>query len=274
MAGVLAGLLSTILLQPLDVAKSRLQSRKITDPAGYLGMIAKLWNEGGVRLLWAGSLESIVRLAGGISLYLLVLGESEAMLLVMFGALTGVTGAMANLVLGGLSRALVMIVFCPITVLKTRAEVRGSAGKPGLLRKLLHLARTEGMSGLFAGLSASLIRDVPYSGLSLALHRALAAGALYSYLPSSLRSPAAAATAAFLATLITQPADVVRTHQVLSLASKREPNESAAAVLAKVYRSGGSSALYTGVTARVLMRAMQQTISWGVYEVLMTRRAH
>jgi|UniRef100_A0A7S3B4D8 solute carrier family 25, member 38 len=210
----------------------------------------------------------------------------------MFGHLTGVKAAFATFTLGACSRAMAMVVFCPvrhpisnpslhgippvamprgqITVLKTRAEVRGTSGcQRGLLGALAHLARTEGSAGLFSGLSAALLRDVPYSGLNLLLLRMLLENRLIALLPPASQAAAAGATSASFATLLTQPADVARTQQVLR--AQKEKRQGTATVLAQVYRAGGLPALYVGGTARVATRAVQQAITWGVYEAMVGR---
>ena len=64
LAGLLAGLLSTILLQPLEVLKTRLQGRGSGEPRTYRAMLTQVLNEGGVCSLWAGAIASVVRLAG------------------------------------------------------------------------------------------------------------------------------------------------------------------------------------------------------------------
>ena len=265
LAGLLAGVLSTMLLQPLEVVKSRLQARKPSEPVYNAAMVAHVWREGGARALWAGAIPSMVRLAGGIALYFLFLGETEAAIRSAFGPLSGVTAALANFALGAVSRAMAMTVFCPVTVLKTRAEVRGGqGGRGGLLRDLAHLAHTEGRAGLFAGLGAALLRDVPYSGLNLLLLRSLRGTALVAGLPVAVQSAASGAAAASCATLLTQPADVVRTRQVLL--TQKEKRLSAAAALAEVYKTGGWAALYVGAPARLAQRAASQALTWGVYE--------
>ena len=269
-AGLVAGLLSALLLQPLEVVKSRLQVRKPSEPKGSVPMLAHVLREGGAAALWAGVTPSIVRLAGGIALYFFFLGETEVAMRSAFGALTGGWAALANFALGASSRAMAMVVFCPITVLKTRAEVRGSS-QGGLFRELADLARTEGSAGLFAGLGAALLRDVPYSGFNLLLLRSIRGSPFVVALPSAIQSAAAGAAAASCSTLLTQPADVIRTQQVLS--TQKDKRLSSLTVLAQIYRTSGPLALYAGVTARVAMRAVQQALTWGVFEALVGGRA-
>lgn len=266
LAGLLAGVLSTLLLQPLEVVKSRMQARGPSEPQRTWAMVVHVWRTGGARALWAGALPSMVRLAGGIALYFLFLGETEAAVRSAFGPLSGVAAATTNFILGGLSRALAMMLFCPVTVLKTRAEVQGmQTGGGGLLSDLTHLARSEGRAGLFAGLVAALVRDVPYSGLNLLLLRWLHNVPIVAMMPAAIRSAAAGAAAASCATLLTQPADVVRTQQVLQ--TQKDKRAGACAVLAGIYASGGLRALYTGAPARLAQRAAQQALTWGVFEL-------
>ncbi|KAL1503365.1 hypothetical protein AB1Y20_011417 [Prymnesium parvum] len=267
-AGLIAGLLSTLLLQPLEVLKSRLQREPPSARAGYVPLLRRLVRQEGARVLWAGALPASLRVAGGMALYFLFLGEAEAAVRAALGQLEGGAAALATVGVGGACRGLSMAVFCPLTVLKTRAEARGEGGG-GLARELRRLASTEGLGGLFAGLGASLLRDVPYAGLNLWLLRSLLASRLVAWLPHAAQMAAAAAAAAAAATFLTQPADVARTEQVLQ--QHKEKRRGIAAVLLNTYQLGGLRALYVGVGARVTMRAIQQAISWCVFEVMVGR---
>jgi solute carrier family 25 protein 38 len=268
-AGLLAGVLNALLLQPLEVVKSRLQTRKASDPTRNLAMLRHVWQEGGSAALWSGVGPSIIRLAGGITLYFFFLGEIEATLRQSFGPLTGAMAAVVTFILGALSRCLAMLVFCPFTVLKTRAEVAvrsGDRDSGGIYQQLVRLAKTEGPSGLYAGIGASLLRDVPYSGLNLTLMKLLRDVLAFAVLPVAAQSALTGACSAACATFLTQPADVIRTQQVIRTSKEKRP--SALAVLVLSYRTGGVAGIFAGGTARVATRAAQQAITWGVFEAL------
>jgi solute carrier family 25 protein 38 len=268
MAGLVAGALSSILLQPLEVVKTRMQSRAARASGGAVGfasMATQIWREEGARSLWAGTMASTVRLAGGIALYFVFLGEVESVSRRLLGQLSGAGAAVRDVLVGGISRGLAAALFCPITVLKTRAEegLRGGAG--GLWTQLLTLARAEGTAGLFAGLGPSLVRDVPYSGISLALLRAFREQLLHvQLLPAAAVGALGGCAAAVCATLITQPADVVRTAIVLDeLKDKRMGTLRA---VTHIVSTRGLPGLFVGASVRLSRRVLQQSFTWAVFE--------
>jgi solute carrier family 25 protein 38 len=95
---------------------------------------------------------------------------------------------------------------------------------------LRSVSRAEGLRGLTAGLLPTLARDVPFSGLYLMFYERLKqAAAAATLMPSGGLSPQAATAevvhlgcglmAGVLASLVTQPADVVKTRLQLTQVS-------------------------------------------------------
>jgi hypothetical protein len=91
---------------------------------------------------------------------------------------------------------------------------------------LRSVSRAEGLRGLTAGLLPTLARDVPFSGLYLMFYERLKQAAAATLMPSGGLSPQAATgevvhlgcglMAGVLASLVTQPADVVKTRLQLT----------------------------------------------------------
>merc|ERR1711974_327310 len=120
--------------------------------------------------------------------------------------------------LGMAARSLAATVMIPITVLKTRFE-SGQFGYTRMTTALITIYSTEGLRGLTCGLMATLARDAPYSGLYLMFYTQLknnlvpridtATGGNLTGGPTS--HFACGIAAGFLASLVTHPADVVKT---------------------------------------------------------------
>lgn len=73
--------------------------------------------------------------------------------------------------------------------------------------------------------------------------------------------------AAAAATVLTQPADVVRAHMQLNLASSRAASGSLGTA-GSIFRHGGAAALLTGFGPRVAKRTLQTALVWTLYEAL------
>lgn len=288
-AGLLAGLLTSIVLQPLDVVKTRMQTRPGLADRNVLSVALEIFHTEGRRGLWAGTGASAVRLAGGIALYFLFLGEFEQLSKRLLGeSLPAWAMAARDFGLGATARGVAGALFCPITVLKTRAEeglIKSASG--GLLGQLWALATSEGLAGLFAGLGPSLLSDIPYSGLSLLtlrLFREWLTQLTGGQLPPAIIGGVAGAGAAFCATTLTQPADMVRTALVVrgargAAAAAKENSGLAGAGAAgglatalQLIRSKGVGSLFAGTQARIVRRMLQQSFTWAVYDLVLVRR--
>ena len=165
----------------------------------------------------------------------------------------------------------------PFTVVKTRME-SGAFTYRSVGAALASILRAEGVRGLARGLGPTLARDVPFSSLYLAF---------YDLLKKKVRSPslltpppqshswvpgwspeavhmASGLGAGLLASLVTQPADVVKTR--LQLGSEVR----AAAAVSALYREAGLRAFAAGLAPRMLRRSVMAALAWTVYESIIT----
>ena len=110
-AGGVAGTMVDVSLFPLDTIKTRMQSQR--GRTSMLTTASTIWRTEGPRGLWAGWVPSTVRLAGGICLYFLFLGELETVSKQWFGSLSGTQAAVRDFVAGGVSRGLAAAIGAP-----------------------------------------------------------------------------------------------------------------------------------------------------------------
>merc|ERR1719333_243071 len=109
----------------------------------------------------------------------------------------------------------------PFTVIKTRFE-SNSYNYKNTYQAFKNILKLEGLRGLTSGLGPTLFRDVPFSGLYLMFYEHLK-----SLVPDNYKTynPSAAHficgfTAGILASLVTQPADVIKTNMQLDRLNK------------------------------------------------------
>ena len=256
LAGSLSGTCSTLLFQPLDLVKTRIQQ---TGPGTSLvRVISSVVSQDSVRGLWRGLVPSLVRTVPGVGLYFSSMHQMKTSLC------DGRPTALQSALIGSSARALAGSVMIPFTVIKTRFESR-AFNYSSTAHALSSILRTEGLRGLTRGLGPTLVRDVPFSGLYLMFYEQLKI-----WVPEEVsRSQSSAAVhfscglmAGLLASLVTQPADVIKTRLQLSSGSGLRFT---GAVL-QIYGDRGLGGFTTGLVPRSLRRTLMAALAWTVYE--------
>lgn len=147
LSGATSGLVSCILLQPLDLLKTRLQqANSRTAPLGtktqrLANTIQNVVAQDGIKGLWRGTWPTILRNVPGVALYFYSVTELRRQLAtqpvkylsVAQSSPTATANTPAkptstgNLLAGAFARVTVGFILCPITVVKARFEVSASA---------------------------------------------------------------------------------------------------------------------------------------------------
>ncbi|KAL1988274.1 hypothetical protein VTN96DRAFT_249 [Rasamsonia emersonii] len=296
LAGLLSGLTSSILLQPADLLKTRVQQSRQT--ASLLPTIRSILSSPHpVRSLWRGTLPSALRTGFGSALYFTSLNalrqavaqRGPAIALADSNAANRGNGYSssalpklshtANLVTGAVARVAAGFVMMPVTVLKVRYESDYYAYR-SLLGAGRDIVRTEGVKGLFTGFGATAVRDAPYAGLYVLFYEQFkrnlsgivdsrSSSSSDNKLPisSSTINFASGAFAAGLATAITNPFDAVKTR--LQLRPEKYRNMVRAVSL--MVREDGVRSLFSGLGLRMARKALSSALAWTVYEELILR---
>ncbi|PWN39229.1 mitochondrial carrier [Ceraceosorus guamensis] len=209
-SGGASGLASCLLLQPLDLLKTRMQQsprlRSADDGNGtrgrdwsatgrtrrLVGVARNVVNEEGVKGLWRGTGPTVVRNVPGVALYFYsvtelrrFLSNANVPILSVAPQITSSTGkgkgkestmaslsAIGNLTTGAAARTAIGFVLCPVTVVKARFESSNFAptAYKSISSALVHIYKTDGVRGLFQGFTATALRDAPYAGLYMACY--------------------------------------------------------------------------------------------------------
>lgn len=146
----------------------------------------------------------------------------------------------------GMSRALSAAAMSPVTLVKTRMEYGGPqrVSYKNTFDALATIARSEGPRGLYRGLGPTVLTNAPFSALYYMFYTRLKSALASDQHPQAAVNFVSGVVAATAATLLTQPADVVRTRMQLSLAGTTGAD--AWSTLGKVLKAAGPSALLTG----------------------------
>ncbi|XP_070770572.1 mitochondrial glycine transporter B isoform X1 [Enoplosus armatus] len=268
MCGSLSGTCSTLLFQPLDLIKTRLQTLQNNAKPGApkVGMFTILINvirKENFFSLWKGVSPSFVRCIPGVGIYF-----STFYSLKQHFFLDRAPNAGEAVLLGAGARAVAGVSMLPFTVIKTRFE-SGCYNYVSVAGALRSVYETEGIRALFSGLTATLLRDAPFSGIYVMFY-SQAKKALPQEVASSAYAPlvnfSCGVVAGVMASLVTQPADVVKTHIQIS------PSQwSTADAIRYIYMEHGMSGFFRGAVPRSLRRTLMAAMAWTVYEQLMAR---
>lgn len=259
LAGSMSGTCSTLLFQPLDVLKTRLQSSAIR--SSMRCEASAVMTADGLQGLWRGVLPSLYRTVPGVGLYF------SSMHWMRYNVFNGKPNAGQSLLIGAAARTFAGSVMIPFTVVKTRME-SGAFQYRSVFTALNSILCAEGLRGLTRGLGPTLARDVPFSSLYLAFYDLLKKEVTSNTRLASI-SPEAAHMASglgagLLASLVTQPADVVKTQMQLGKQRK------ISSALASIYREGGVGGFAVGLAPRMLRRSVMAALAWTVYEKITT----
>ncbi|XP_044252305.1 mitochondrial glycine transporter A-like isoform X2 [Tribolium madens] len=266
LAGSFSGTFSTILFQPLDLVKTRLQNPTPVLQGQHGGarmvtIFVNILQQEHFRGLWRGMTPSITRCVPGVGLYFCSLDYLKTQ---FFTDKT--PSPLESVALGMVARCMSGVALIPITVVKTRVE-SGVYGYNGVTSALREIYKTEGLRGMTCGLIPTLFRDAPFSGLYLMFYTQTKLLVPREILDSSMASPAhftCGVTAGVLASVVTQPADVLKTKMQLY------PNKFNGLWSVVVYVHGkyGVRGYFKGMVPRMLRRTLMAAMAWTVYERL------
>ncbi|CAG9786042.1 unnamed protein product [Diatraea saccharalis] len=271
LAGSFSGTFSTILFQPLDLVKTRLQNPNQNVIAatvnsriqpGMISIFTNIVRTEQIAGLWRGMVPSVARCVPGVGLYF----SSLHWLKVKLGKTRNQDlGAMEAVALGVMARTMSGVALIPITVIKTRYE-SGVYKYDSLGGALKAIYKAEGIRGLSCGLGPTLARDAPFSGLYLMFYTQ----AKQAVPKEWLQSPSAASAihfscgivAGIAASLVTNPADVLKTK--MQLYPDKFPNAFTAAVY--IHQTYGVKGYFKGAVPRMLRRTLMAAVAWTVFE--------
>lgn len=261
LAGSLSGTCSTLLFQPLDLLKTRLQQPAVRGNAKRYGMVAhfvQVVKNERVYGLWKGTIPSITRCVPGVGLYFCTMHFFKTTFRLDDPSST------EALLLGICSRSVAGVALLPVTVIKTRFESQ-VYNYQTMGQATRDIYRREGVRGLYSGLVPTLVRDAPFSGIYLVFY-----SRTKRMVPQEWREGphsmavnfACGVVSGLLASLLTQPADVVKTQMQL----RPDKFATISRVVVCISRDYGIVGFFQGLVPRMLRRTMVTAMAWSFYE--------
>lgn len=283
-SGFVGGLTSAIVLQPLDLLKTRMQQQN------SLTLSSSIKQLNGPLELWRGTLPSALRTSIGSALYLSCLNimrtkvceyrniNKNNIRINNKSSSLPELNVYENLITGALARALVGYITMPITVLKVRYEST-MYDYTSISRAIKDIWKNEGINGFFTGFGATCLRDAPYAGLYVLLYEktksilpklipknfiGINSNGNYSLVTSTSINSTSAIISASIATTITAPFDTIKTRMQL------EPQKfhNSFQTLKYIVTKESVTHIFSGLSMRLTRKTISAGIAWSIYEEL------
>ena len=146
--------------QPFDTVKVKLQTATAGQFSGNVDCIRSVWRNEGLTKLWAGSVPALL---GAVS--------ENAAAFTLNGMLKKASGDMDTadkpwwepFATGSVTGFFTAFVLCPSDIIKSRAQLSYAKNLPADTMSVIHRTlNAEGVRGLYAGMGAQILRDVPF----------------------------------------------------------------------------------------------------------------
>lgn len=268
-AGGLAGMLTNVVLHPLDTVKTLRQS----NPSAYRGVfptMAHVVRSKGVLALYAGLIPAMLGSALSSALYFSAYEGVKRSLSTFFTSpkarppVTALSAACGNIVSS--------ILFVPKEVVKQRMQSAVTSKSSHFFSVASELVRQAGPRGLYRGYKATLLRNIPstmirfavYEELKHTLRRIKSSGINSS---SDYELIAAGAISGVIASIITTPQDNIKT---LFATGKIPIGTSLPDAFKTVINQRGFQGLFVGVRPRIVWSALFAAVGFSTYEACKT----
>jgi solute carrier family 25, member 38 len=258
-SGAITGSITAILFQPLEFIKTQLQQPN-NQNVSLLNLTRQNLRTKSFFVLWNGLTPSIIRTVPGVSVYF---GAIEYLKHASFFKTDSDKMKMLNsFLIGVTSRTIADVTMFPLSLIKTRYE-SNLYSYCNMLDAFKSILRNEGLSGLYRGFNATLIRDTQYSGLYFMIYTKIKM--IYGENVKeheSIEIASYALASGILCSLVTQPFDVCRTYMQLD----PKKYKSLSNTFHLIYSQKGLNGLFIGLIPRSFRRILISVLGWTVFE--------
>jgi solute carrier family 25 protein 39/40 len=171
---------------------------------------------------------------------------------------------------GGFARVFAATTISPLEMIRTKMQSKRLSYLE-LGRAVKSLLESQGFFSLWRGLSATILRDVPFSCIYWANYEFMKKQ-FNQKDPTFAFSFVSGATAGTVAAVVTLPFDVVKTHRQIELGEMQIINNKTSNasttrdILRRIYRESGYRGLFSGIGPRVMKVAPACAIMISSYE--------
>ncbi|KAK4230703.1 mitochondrial carrier domain-containing protein [Podospora fimiseda] len=291
-AGLGSGVLSAVLLQPIDLLKTRVQQQ-----SGSHSLKAAITEIRTAKTgFWRGAVPSALRTGFGSAIYFTSLNAIRQSASTLSSAKSAHStnphssslpklSNTSNLFAGAVARSFAGFLLMPLTVLKVRYEST-LYSYSSLSSAAKDIFRREGVRGFFAGFGATTIRDAPYAGTYVLFYEQSKKhlSHLFPSVPEGEKHDngkrkkmgvsraasinfASGVLAGMVCSAVSNPFDAVKTRIQLQPDGYRNMVHAAKRMVGEE----GFRSLWDGLALRMSRKAMSSALAWTLYEELIRR---
>lgn len=274
--GSVAGAVGATVVYPIDLVKTRMQNQRsaMVGQVLYknsLDCFRKVIRSEGVLGLYRGLGPQLVGVAPEKAIKLTVNDLVRGM---MTDRSSGHIPVWAEMLSGACAGASQVVFTNPLEIVKIRLQIQGELAKSKdgpPKRSAVWIVRHLGLIGLYKGVGACLLRDVPFSAIYFTSYSHLKRD-YFKESPtkklSLLELLAAGAAAGMPAAYLTTPADVIKTRLQVEARKGETSYSGIMDASRKIYKEEGFRAFFKGGPARIFRSSPQFGCTLAVYELL------
>lgn len=278
--GSVAGAIGATFVYPIDLVKTRMQNQRaiILEEMLYHNSIdcfKKVIRHEGVLGLYRGLFPQLVGVAPEKAIKLTINDLARSLLKENDGSISLVKECLA----GGCAGASQVIFTNPLEIVKIRLQVQGeslrlatSSANPTKLTGAITIVKELGISGLYKGASACLLRDIPFSAIYFSVYSNMKTRIFKEGLDGKKLSPweflSAGTVAAIPAAYLATPADVIKTRLQVVARAGQQTYSGITDAFNKIMKEEGIRAFFKGGPARVFRSSPQFGVTLLSYELI------
>ncbi|KAI8921960.1 mitochondrial carrier domain-containing protein [Powellomyces hirtus] len=276
--GAVAGAIGATVVYPIDLVKTRMQNQrsKVVGQLLYKNSVdcfKKVIKNEGVPGLYSGLVPQLVGVAPekAIKLTMNDLVRSH-----IRDKKTGHIPLWGEILAGCTAGGSQVLFTNPLEIVKIRLQVQGEAAKTALdatpKHTAVHIVRQLGLLGLYKGVGACLLRDIPFSAIYFPtyahLKKSLFNEGQNGKTLNALELLTAGALAGMPAAYLVTPADVIKTRLQVAAKKGETTYTGIRDAFRKILKEEGPRAFFKGGVARVLRSSPQFGVTLASYEFL------